>query len=114
MTNEERWQLYDSGEFHRAIAIELLDWAGYWTTTGLDEITDPLQKAQSKQAITIIITDLSYANKVVASLAISDSRLVETELSNVNEALIKAIVVSIMANKLEWLTGIDRVDEEIN
>ena len=110
MTNQERWELYESGQLHRAIAVELLDWAGYWTTAGVDGITDPLTKAQTKQAISIIVTDLAYANKVVASLAISDATIAQAEVEDITEQMIKSVVTGIMTNKLEWLTGIDSVE----
>ena len=111
MTNEERWTLYDSGEFHRSIGIELLDWAGYWTSAGLDGISDPLLKAQTKQAIQIILTDLSYANKVVASLAISDATIKNAQVDAITELMIRGVVTSIMSYRLEWITGIDHVEE---
>lgn len=112
MTNDERWIYYESGALQRVTAIELLDWAGYWTTAGLDEITDPLQKEQTRQAIRLILTDLSYAIKVVASLAISDDAIKSCPADNVPESVIHTVVVSIMARKLEWLTGITELPTE--
>ena len=109
MTNDERWTYFESGVLQRITAIELLDWAGYWTTAGLDEITDPLQKEQTRQAIRLILTDLSYAIKVVASLAISDDAIRACDAGSVPEAVIHTVVVSIMANKLEWLTGVSEL-----
>lgn len=112
MTNQERWNLYESGVLHQSIAVALLDWAGYWTSAGVDGITDPLLRAQTKQAINIIVTDLSYANKVVASLAISDSVFKETTVEDVTEEMVLGVVTNIMTYKLAWLTGIDHIDEE--
>ena len=112
MTNQERWTYFESGELQRVTAVELLDWAGYWTTAGLSEITDPLQKEQSRQAIRLILTDLSYAIKIVASLAISDDAIKNCEAGLVPEAVIHTVVVSIMANKLEWLTGLQALPDE--
>lgn len=112
MTNQERWQYFESGELQRVTAIELLDWAGYWTTAGLGDITDPLQKEQTRQAIRLILTDLSYTIKVVASLAISDSAIASSEAGMVQESTIHTVVVSIMANKLEWLTGLTELPVE--
>ncbi len=112
MTNDERWTYFESGALQRVTAIELLDWAGYWTTAGLDEITDPLQKEQTRQAIRLILTDLSYAIKVVASLAISDDAIKSCPPDNVPESVIHTVVVSIMARKLEWLTGITELPTE--
>ena len=89
MTNQERWELYESGELHRAIAVELLDWAGYWASAGVDGIQDELLRAQTKQAVNIILTDLSYANKVVASLAISDASFKNLTQEEITETIIK-------------------------
>ena len=111
MTNAERWTLYESGDLHRAIAVALLDWAGYWTTAGVDGIQDTLTKEQTKQAIRIIVTDLSYANKVVASLAISDNTLKNAEVNEITEGMINSVVTSIMTYKLAWLTGVETVEE---
>lgn len=111
MTNQERWQYFESGELQRVTAVELLDWAGYWTTEGLDEITDPLQKEQTRQAIRLILTELSRTIKIVASLAISDDAIKACDPDNVPESVIHTVIVSIMARKLEWLTGITALPE---
>ena len=112
MTNQERWNYYESGELQRVTAVELLDWAGYWTTAGLSGITDALQREQTRQAINLILTDLSYAIKVVAALAISDEAVKGCDAGLVPEALIHTVVVSIMAHKLEWLTGMQQLPSE--
>lgn len=112
MTNQERWQYYESGQLQRSVAVQLLDWVGYWTTTGLDEIIDPLQKEQTRQAIRLILTELSYTIKIVANLAISDEAIKSCPVDNVPESVIHTIIVSIMASKLEWLTGITEVTSE--
>lgn len=109
MTNQERWTLYENGEFRQDIAIELLDWAGYWATTGLDEITDPLQKAQTRRAIQMILEDVSYTIKIVAGLVISDDAIKAASPEDVTPAFIHPIIVSIMANKLAWITGISEI-----
>ena len=49
MTNQERWEYYESGALQRIVAVQLLDWAGYWTTAGLDPIEDDLQREQTRQ-----------------------------------------------------------------
>lgn len=105
MTKEERRTYYDSGTFQRSVGMELLDWAGYWTSAGmLDAITDPIQKKQMMWAIQVILTDLSYATKIVSALAMSYSDIknavVPTELN------IQSVVTNIMTYKLEWITNI--------
>ena len=106
MTNHERAMYFESGQLQEGVQVELLDWCGYWTTAGLDEITDPLQKAQTAEAIRLILNDLPYMDKVVSELAISDSAIKEATPDGVTEAMIKVAVTSIMANKLAWITGI--------
>ena len=108
MTNQERYAYFESGVLQRTTAIELLDWAGYWTTTGLEEIIDPLQKLQTRAAIRMILTNLANTNKLVSHLAISYDEIKEAEVGEVTEAIIHTVVVSIMASKLEWITGINQ------
>lgn len=112
MNNSERYTYFESGELHRAIAIELLDWAGYWATAGLDEIIDPLQKLQTREAIRRILTELGQTNKIVASLAISYDEIKNAQVGQVTPAIIKGIVNNIMAFKLAWITGISKLPEE--
>ena len=109
MTNGERYAYFEGGQLQEAVEMELLDWAGYWTTAGLDSITDPLQKAQTAEAIRLILNDLSYMVKVTAELAISDSAIKNAEPDGVTESMIYAAVTSILANKLSWITGITAV-----
>lgn len=106
MNNKERWEYYESGELQRIVAVQLLDWAGYWTTAGLDSIEDDLQKEQSRQAIKMILEDLSYAVKVVTAMLISDPVIKNGIPGYISENDIYTAVVSIMASRLEWLTGI--------
>ncbi|MBP5781931.1 MAG: hypothetical protein J6W04_00145 [Bacteroidales bacterium] len=108
MTNSDRWTLYDSGEIHRMVAIELLDWAGYWTSAGIDGITDPLLKAQTKMAIRMILDDLTYCNKIVVGMVISDPGI--KSATEVTESLVSGIVTSIMTYRLAWLTDKHEVD----
>ena len=112
MTNQERWQYYESGQLQRSVAVQLLDWAGYWTTAGLDEITDPLQKEQTKLTIRMILTNLSYVIKIVTNLAISDDTIKEAEINSITESMIRTVIVSILASKLEWVTNISELPEE--
>ena len=106
MTNGERYAYFEGGKLQEAVEMELLDWAGYWTTAGLDSITDPLQKAQTAEAIRLILNDLGYMVKVTAELAISDDAIKSAEPDGVTEAMIYGAVTAIMANKLAWITGI--------
>lgn len=111
MTNSERYTYFESGALQEAVEIELLDWAGYWTTAGLDSITDPLQKAQTAEAIRLILNDLQYMVKVVTELAISDSAIKSASPDGVTEAMIYSAVTAILANKLAWITGITEITE---
>ena len=112
MTNQERWQYYESGQLQRSVAVQLLDWAGYWTTAGLDAITDPLQKEQTRQTIRMILTELSYVIKIVSSLAISDNAIKEAQPELITESTIATVVTSILTYKLQWITNISELPEE--
>lgn len=107
MTNQERWNLYESGTYRQTISLSLLDWAGYWSAPGVidAEISDETQKAQTRAAVRIITTDLSRAVKIVAALTISDDAI-KAAAPDVPEETIRQAVVRVMAQKLEWLTGI--------
>lgn len=112
MTNEQRYVYFESGKLQKATEIELLDWAGYWATAGLDEITDPLQKMQTKVAINLILSDLGNMIKKVSRLAISDDRIKSAVPEGITDVDIHLVVVGIMAAKLSWLTGIEKLPEE--
>ena len=112
MTNQERWTYYQSGEMQRVVAIELLDWVGYWTTATLDSITDPLLKEQTKQAIDLILRDLSGTLKVVSALAISDDTIKQCAAGMVTDSIIQNVVNRIMTNKLAWVTGVETAPVE--
>ena len=109
MTNQERYTYFESGVLQRATQMELLDWAGYWTTEGLDEITDRLQKDQTRVAINMILTDTGNMTKKVARLAISYEVFKTKAAADITDEDIRLTVVNIMANKLVWLTGISSV-----
>ena len=112
MTNQERWAIYNDQTFRDTLGIQLLDWAGYWAAAGLDEITDPLQKAQTARAIEMIVQDLNYAMSIVASLVISDAAIKAAEITEVTEQMIYQAMVSVMANELEWVTGLRDIPEQ--
>lgn len=106
MTTQDRWILYENGEFRQTIAIKLLDWAGYWMSAGIDSIENDLLRRQSERAIHMIIEDLSYCVKIVTSIVISDSELAATPPEEVTDEQVKRIVDGVMANKIRWLTDI--------
>ena len=109
MNNEQRYYYFESGKLQRAVEIELLDWAGYWATVGVESITDPLQRAQTKQMILLILRSLPEYIKQAARLAISYD-----EIKNAvepTEANIHSVVTNIMTFKLGWLTGITSIPE---
>ena len=110
MTNQERWNLYDSGELHQAIAIELLDWAGYWASVGVESIEDETQRLQSRRAIRMILEDPSYTIRIVTGLFVSDDDV--KNATEITEQLIHAVVVRIMAGRLEWITDVFPPEEE--
>lgn len=114
MNNEQRYQYFESGKLQRATEIELLDWAGYWSQPGVidAEISDPLQKAQTKSAVNLILTDLSMMIRKVSRLAISDDLFKTAVPEGITEADIKTVITAIMATKLSWLTGIEEIPEE--
>lgn len=109
MTKQERLSLYESDELRQSIMIELFDWAGYWTTAGLGDITDPLLKEQTRQAISSILVDINYATKIIIGLIISEDVIKNKTINEITEQDIHSLVVSIMGNKLAWLTGVNEI-----
>lgn len=110
MTNEQRFEYFESGKLQRAVEIELLDWAGYWTTAGTGSIEDPLQRAQTEQMILLILRNLPEYIKQVSRLAISYDEI-KTATGDPTEATIRGIVTNVLTFKLEWLTGIKELGE---
>ncbi|MBQ6503091.1 MAG: hypothetical protein IJI57_04160 [Flexilinea sp.] len=104
MTNQERWNLYDSGELHQMIAIELLDWAGYWASVGVENIEGETLRQQSRRAIRMILEDPSYTIRIVTGLFVSDDDV--KNATEITDALVHTVVVRIMANRLEWITDV--------
>lgn len=111
MTNQERWAFYESGEFRQTLAVQLLDWAGYWAKNGLNEITDPLQKMQTRRAIDLTLQDISYVLRVIASLVITDDTIKASRPEDITEQMIYNAMVYVMANELEWVTGVSELPE---
>lgn len=109
MTKNERFDYLNSGKPQRITQVCLLDWAGYWTTAGLDSITDALQKEQTKQAIYLILSDLNTMTAKTARLVVADETIAAAEPGAVTEEMINTAVVSIMTGKLAWLTGIEEL-----
>ncbi len=109
MTNQERWNLYDSGTLRQSIAIELLDWAGYWASIGVENIEGELLRQQSRRAVRMILEDPSYTIRIVTGLFVSDDEV--KNASEITEQLIHTVVVRIMAGRLQWITDIYPVEE---
>ena len=109
MDNKQRWEYFESGQLQQKVAIQLLDWAGYWTSIGLDPIEDPLQKEQTRKAIFMILDDRGYTVKIVSSMVISMDEIKEKTPEQITDAVVYSCVVSIMASRLEWLTGINEL-----
>ena len=109
MRKENIWNLYDDGTFRRKIGIELLTWAHYWATAGLDEIDDALLRDQTKRAVRMILEDPSYAIKIVTGLAVCDPLILDNQSDTITDDIINRVVVGIMASKIQWVTGIDTV-----
>lgn len=109
MTNTERWTMYEDELFRQTLGIKLIDWAGYWAAEGLDSITDPLQKAQTARAIEMIVQDLAYVLRIVATLVISRDNIKAASITEVTEQLIYEAMVYVMAHELEWVTGIKEI-----
>ena len=107
MTNEERFEYFESGKLQRSVQIELLDWAGYWAAAYPGNIEDPVLLAQTKAAINLIFSDLAGMIRKVSRLAISDARIKDAMPEGITDTDIKAVVTSIMTNRLAWLTGIE-------
>ena len=110
MTKQERWGLYENGEIRQLIAVDLLDWVGYWTTAGVDAIDDELLRRQTKQGIHLILEDLPYCIKIVTALVVADPTFANASSEAINETLISGIVTNIMSFKLYWLTGVSSVE----
>ena len=111
MTNQERFEYFESGKLQRAVEIELLDWAGYWTTAGTGSIEDPLQRAQTDAMIRLILRSLPECIKQVSRLAISEDSI-KSATGDPAESVIHTVTVSILAAKLAWLTGIKEIEVE--
>ena len=104
MTNLERYQYFKSGQLHPLVQIALIDWMTYWTTAGLDDITDPVLNAQTVAAINLLIEDPDSITEKVAEFVIGEE-VIKTAEEIPTESQIKTAVDSIMANKLRWITN---------
>ena len=106
MTDNERWELYKSADFHQMVSVKLLDWAGYWANAGVDEIEDGLLREQTRRAINVVINDLDATTDIVKSLAISADAIKEVSADSLTPEIVDAVIVSIMARELEFVTGV--------
>lgn len=113
MTNQERFEYFESGKLQRMVEIELLDWAGYWTTAGTESITDPLQRKQTDEMILLILRVLSECIKQVSCLVISYDEI-KTFIGDPSETIVHNIVTNILTFKLAWLTGITELPIQFN
>lgn len=104
MTNLERYQYYKSGQLQPLVQIALIDWMTYWTTAGLDDITDPTLKEQTVAAINLLIEDPDGITEKVCEFVIGEDAIKSAE-ETPTEAQIKTAVDAIMANKLRWITN---------
>lgn len=110
MTKQERFEYYNSGKLQPVVQVCLLDWMNYWVNTDIEaEITDPLLLAQTKAEINLLLNDLNNQTQKVSEIVFGDSRIAEAEESAITETLINTVVVSVMANCLRWLTGIEAI-----
>lgn len=110
MNKQERFDYYNSGKLQPVVQVCLLDWMNYWVNTDIEaEITDPLLLAQTKAEINLLLNDLNNQTTQVSMIVFGDSRIAEVEESAITETLINTVVVSVMANCLRWLTGIEAV-----
>ena len=110
MTNEERWNYYESGVLQRAVAVKLIDWAGYWTNAGLDSIQSPLQKRQMRFCINQILTDLAYIIKIVSTIALSYPAIKDATIPT--ESQISTVVDDIMSFRIGWVADMFESDVE--
>ena len=112
MNNTERFEYLNTPFFRETIQMVLLDWAGYWTTSGLEPITDLLQKEQTRVAINMILVDGGSMVQKVSRLAISADVFKQKSADEITDADIKLVNDGIMASKLEWLTGVRSLPPE--
>lgn len=109
MTNQERYQYYNSGQLQPMVQIELIDWLAYWTSIGTDIITDPLLKEQTNEAIKNLLYDLNGMTNKVSMMAIGEAVIKDAPLLPTEEN-VKTAVTTIMSTRLRWLTGVDAVE----
>ena len=108
MNSNERWAYYDSGELQRTVAIDLIDWAGYWTNAGLDGFNnDPIKKRQMRFCVNQILTDLAYIIKIVSTIAMSYPAIKDANAATgPSEADIASVVNDIMSYRLAFVSDI--------
>ena len=108
MTNQERWNYYDSGILQREVAVKLIDWAGYWTNAGLDGITDNVKKYQMRRMINDILNDMSIPIKTISTIAMSYPSIKDAVVPT--ESDIPTVVDDILSFRLDWVTNIFPID----
>ena len=110
MTNQERFAYYNSGELQPQVQLELIDWLSYWTSAGTGIINDPLLKAQTEEAIRLIMADLNGMTKKVSMMAIGEAVIKDSLYPTAEN--IKTAVTNIMSTRLRWLTDVTEVESE--
>lgn len=104
MTNADRLDYFYSEDYRNSVKICLLDWAGYWTANGLDEITDEKLKTQTTEAINLVLGNLDETTLKVAECVITVDAIKNAE--TVTDEMIMTAVNSVMGVRLEWITNI--------
>lgn len=105
MTNQERYDYYNGGEFQKKVQMELVDWLSYWTSVGVDIIEDDTLKHQTTVAIQLLMNDLNGMTRKVALLALGEDVIKDAALLPTDEN-IRTAVTAIMSTRLRWLTGV--------
>ena len=97
MNNTERFEYFESGALQKSAQMELLDWAGYWMTAGLEPIEDQLQREQTRVAINMILVDGGQLVQKVSRMAISYDVFLTKTAEQITDADIRTVIVNIMA-----------------
>ena len=104
MTNEERWNYYESGILQRIVAVKLFDWVGYWTNSGIDGIQNQIQKYQMRHLIDDILNDMSLPIKRISTIIMSYPSIKDAVIPT--ESDISAAVDDVLSFRLSWITNI--------
>ena len=111
MNKQERYDYYNSGKLQPVVQVCLLDWLNYWSAPGAPAPSDPLLKAQTDEAVRLLLVDLEGMTRKVSELAMGESAVKDAD-PEPTESNIEYAVTVIMSNRLKWLTGIESVPQE--